>query len=67
MAGEGPGRPDRDWQEQKTMKTRNRFIRSVINTAKSCDTPMPWARGGRRAGFALRRRGSARQAACRSA
>lgn len=30
------------------MKVRTRFIRSVIQTAESCDTRMPWARGARR-------------------
>lgn len=27
------------------MKVRTRFIRSVIKTAETCDTPMPWTRG----------------------
>ncbi len=49
------------------MKTGTRFIKSVIKTAKSCDTPMPWARGSRRAGFIVRRRGSSDRASLRSA
>lgn len=37
------------------MKVRTRFIQSVIKTAQSCDTPMPWTRGGsRRASIARR-------------
>lgn len=31
------------------MKTRTRFIRSVIATAKADETRLPWARGATRA------------------
>lgn len=38
------------------MKPKARFIKSVIDTAKDCDTRMPWTRGARRAEFIASRR-----------
>lgn len=38
------------------MKTRTRFINSVIATAKTTRTDLPWARGVIRAGHAKARR-----------
>lgn len=41
---------------EMTMKPKARFIKSVIDTAKDCDTRMPWTRGARRAEFIASRR-----------
>lgn len=38
------------------MKTKTRFIKSVIDTAAKYDRPMPWARGARRAVMIAARR-----------
>ncbi|WP_295316338.1 hypothetical protein [Roseobacter sp.] len=39
------------------MKTNKRFIRSVIKTADTSKTEMPWQRGVRRAAFIAKRAG----------
>ena len=36
-------------RQEKSMKTNNRFIKSVIETARKTETQMPWTRGARRA------------------
>ena len=38
------------------MKPQRRFIKSTIDTAKSCDTRMPWERGTPRATMIARRK-----------
>lgn len=45
------------------MKPKARFIISVVETAKECDTQMPWTRGTARVEFISRRSASARAAA----
>lgn len=37
------------------MKARNRFLKSVVKTAKTTDVTMPWDRGARRAAFVAKR------------
>lgn len=37
------------------MKTNQRFIKSIVETAAKNDTVMPWARGARRAAFIAKR------------
>lgn len=37
------------------MKPKTRFIKSVIDAAKSCDSRLPWTRGARRATFVASR------------
>ncbi len=37
------------------MKTKTRFIKSVVETAAKNDTVMPWSRGARRAAFIAKR------------
>ncbi|WP_425043431.1 hypothetical protein [Primorskyibacter sp. S87] len=37
------------------MKPKARFIKSVIETARKCDTDLPWTRGNRRAATIARR------------
>lgn len=39
------------------MKTNTRFIKGVLETAKTADTQMPWTRGARRAAFIAKRAG----------
>ena len=39
----------------KMMKTRNRFLKSVVKTAKTTHVAMPWERGARRAAFVAAR------------
>lgn len=39
------------------MKTRTRFIKSVIATAKADNTPLPWARGDARKAMIAARQG----------
>ena len=43
------------------MKTNARFIKSLIETAAKTDTPLPWARGARRAAFIAKRNDTAPQ------
>lgn len=38
------------------MKVRTRFIRSVIETAQTCDAELPWARGAVRRKMIANRR-----------
>ncbi len=42
------------------MKPKARFILSVVEAAKACDTEMPWTRGDRRVEFISRRSPAAR-------
>ncbi|WP_170222776.1 hypothetical protein [Marimonas lutisalis] len=44
------------------MKKQPRWINSVIETAKTESTAMPWQRGGRRAAFITKRNASPREA-----
>lgn len=37
------------------MKAKQRFIQSVVETAKADTSAMPWARGARRAAFIAKR------------
>ncbi|WP_205520461.1 hypothetical protein [Tropicibacter sp. Alg240-R139] len=39
------------------MKTKARFLNSIIDTANKCDVQMPWSRGTRRAAMIARRNG----------
>jgi len=43
------------------MKPKARFIKSVIESARQNQSELPWARGGRRAFFAVSRRATAPQ------
>ena len=40
------------------MKTNTRFIKSVLENAKSDSPALPWARGARRAAFIAKRNAS---------
>ncbi len=37
------------------MRTKNRFIKSVLKTANETSVEMPWSRGSRRVSFSNRR------------
>ncbi|SPF77641.1 hypothetical protein [Pseudoprimorskyibacter insulae] len=37
------------------MKARNRFVKSIVKTAKTTEVAMPWDRGARRAAFVAKR------------
>lgn len=37
------------------MKSRSRFLKSVVKTAKTTTVSMPWERGARRAAFVASR------------
>jgi hypothetical protein len=43
-------------EQENTMKTNTRFIRSIVKTARTTEVEMPWARGKRREAF-IRKRG----------
>ncbi|MEX0280840.1 MAG: hypothetical protein AB3N13_06565 [Arenibacterium sp.] len=49
------------------MKVKTRFIKSVTETAKTMDQPLPWQRGKARADRIARRNESLRQVAPRHA
>lgn len=42
------------------MNPKARFIISIIDTARTCDTELPWSRGDRRVEFISRRTPEAR-------
>jgi len=47
-ASTGYRRSETQAEQEKEMKIRTRFIKSVINAAKTDITPMPWTRGAHR-------------------
>jgi hypothetical protein len=42
-------------EQERAMKTNQRFIKSILETAEKSETVMPWARGARRAAFIAKR------------
>jgi len=43
------------------MKTNKRFIKSIVDTAATETTVMPWARGSRRAAFIAKRNAASQE------